>query len=95
MELKVEKREKNLLSVRVYGETYTLLDPLTDVLLRMDGVEFAGYDVPHPLKEEGVLTVRTKDGVSPDKVIIEALNRLKEEFGRIKPDVEQQLKKVG
>jgi DNA-directed RNA polymerase subunit L len=95
VELKIEKKEKNLLSIRVYGETYTLLDPLTDVLLRMDGVEFAGYDVPHPLKEEGVLTVRTRDGVSPDKVILEALNKLKAEFGKIKPDVEQQLKKVG
>lgn len=95
MELKVEKREGNLLSVRVYGETYTLLDPLTDVLLRMDGVEFAGYDVPHPLKEEGVLTVRTRDGTSPEEVIIEALKRLKAEFERVKSDIEQQLKRVG
>ncbi len=91
MEISIE-RDGDLVTVRVRGETYTLLDPLVKALHEM-GVDFAGYDVPHPLKEEGVLYVRSKDG-DPVRKIFEALRRLKEEFGSLKESIEDELRRV-
>ncbi len=92
MEVSIE-RDWDLVTVRVRGETYTLLDPLVKALHEV-GVDFAGYDVPHPLKEEGVLYVRSKEG-DPVRKIFEALRLLKEEFGALKESVEEELRRVG
>ncbi len=91
MEVSVE-RDGDLVTVRVRGETYTLLDPLVKALHEV-GVDFAGYDVPHPLKEEGVLYVRSKDG-DPVRKIFEALRRLRGEFGSLKESIEGELRRV-
>ncbi|MEM0295391.1 MAG: RpoL/Rpb11 RNA polymerase subunit family protein [Candidatus Korarchaeum sp.] len=66
--------------VVVRGETYTLLDPLVDELNSLEEVEFAGYDVPHPLKEESVLFLRVRDGLNPRDVLRECVRRLMEKY---------------
>ncbi len=93
MEVELLKKEENLITVKVKGETYTLLAPITDLLQDMDEVIFAGFDVPHPLKEEGVLAVRVKEGSSPEEVIFKALDNLKRIFSSVKSDLEAQLRK--
>ncbi len=93
MEVELLRREENLITVKVRGETHTLLAPIADLLQDMDEVLFAGFDVPHPLKEEGVLTVRVKEGVSPEEVVFKALDSLKRIFSTVKSDLETQLKK--
>ncbi len=91
MEVSIE-RDGDLVTVRVRGETYTLLDPLVKALHQV-GVDFAGYDVPHPLKEEGVLYVRSREG-DPVRKIFEALDRLREEFSSLRESVEEELRRV-
>ncbi len=76
VDIEVIKVSNNEIRVIVRGETYTLLDPLVDELNSLEEVEFAGYDVPHPLKEESVLFLRVKEGLNPRDVLKESLRRL-------------------
>ncbi len=58
MKLKVLKRSKGLLKVEVDGEGHTLGHLLQDALLEDKSVDWAGYDLPHPLFSQPVITVR-------------------------------------
>jgi len=91
MEVSVE-RDGDLAIIRVKGETYTLLDPLVKALHEI-GVDFAGYDIPHPLKEEGVLYVRCKDE-DPVRKVFEAIRRLKEVYGEFRDSIKSELERV-
>ncbi len=62
--------------VLIRGETHTLLSPLVEELNSLEEVEFAGYDVPHPLKEESVLFLRVKEGLNPREVLKRAVREL-------------------
>lgn len=76
MEVEVVKVSGNEIRLIVRGETYTLLDPLVDELNSLEEVEFAGYDVPHPLKEESVLFLRVREGMDPREVLRDSVRRL-------------------
>ena len=91
MEVSVE-RDGDLAIIRVKGETYTLLDPLVKALHEIS-VDFAGYDIPHPLKEEGVLYVRCKDE-DPVRKVFEAIRRLKEVYGEFRDSIKSELERV-
>ena len=41
-----------------------------------DNIEMAGYDVPHPLFDRGILYVQTKDKQSPEDVVKEAVKKV-------------------
>ncbi|RDD53913.1 MAG: DNA-directed RNA polymerase subunit L [Candidatus Korarchaeota archaeon NZ13-K] len=76
LEVEVVKVSGNEIRLIVRGETYTLLDPLVDELNSLEEVEFAGYDVPHPLKEESVLFLRVREGMDPREVLRDSVRRL-------------------
>ncbi|MCS7102927.1 MAG: hypothetical protein NZ992_03490 [Candidatus Korarchaeum sp.] len=80
MDLEVINVSSKEIRVVVRGETYTLLDPLVDELNSMEEVEFAGYDVLHPLKEESVLFLRVRDGLNPKDVLKDSVRRLMEKY---------------
>ncbi|ACB06884.1 hypothetical protein D9Q81_03895 [Candidatus Korarchaeum cryptofilum] len=80
MEIEVVDVSRNEIRVLIRGETHTLLSPLVEELNSLDEVEFAGYDVPHPLKEESVLFLRVKEGMNPREVLKGAIRRLMEKY---------------
>ena len=49
LQLKVLKKAANELKIEIQGEGHTLCNLLESVLLEDEDIEFAGYDVPHPL----------------------------------------------
>ena len=90
--VQVTRRGKNEVEIRIRGETYTIVDPLVSMLHRM-GVEFAGYDVPHPLVEESILFVRTGEG-DPLKVVKEAIDKLEEEYKELSESLKRELERI-
>ncbi|MCC6029112.1 MAG: DNA-directed RNA polymerase subunit L [Candidatus Korarchaeum sp.] len=76
MEIEVVNVSRNEIRVLIRGETHTLLSPLVEELNSLDGVEFAGYDVPHPLKEESILFLRVREGLNPREVLKGAIREL-------------------
>ena len=76
MEIKVLKQTDNELKLEIHGEGHSLLNLLQKALLEDDNIEMAGYDVPHPLFDRGILYVQTKDKQSPEGVVKEAVKKV-------------------
>ncbi len=76
MEVKILKRTDNELKIEVEGAGHSLLNLLQKILLEDDTIEMAGYDVPHPLFDGGILYIRTKEKQNPEAVINEATKKV-------------------
>jgi DNA-directed RNA polymerase subunit L len=82
MRITVVKSEENYLEVIVHDETHTLFSPLLDYLLRHPDVEYAMYNVDHPLTRNTRLKLRTR-GRRPMDVMGEAVSRLIKDLDEI------------
>jgi len=49
---------------------------LQKTLLEDDSIEMAGYHVPHPLFDRGILYVHTKEQQKPEDVVKEATKKV-------------------
>jgi len=76
MKVKVLKITDNELKIEVEGEGHSLLNVLQKTLLEDDSIEMAGYDVPHPLFDRGILYVHTKEQQNPEAVVKEATKKV-------------------
>ncbi len=71
MELTIVNKIDNEISIKVAGESHTLLNSLKTALLNNKHVEIATYDIQHPTISDPILFVRT-DGADPIEVIKKA-----------------------
>ncbi len=78
MDLTIVNKTENEISIKVAGETHTLLNALKTALLNNKHVEIATYDIKHPTISDPVLFVRT-DGADPIGVIKKASGELVKE----------------
>ena len=76
LQLKVLKRTSKELKIEVEGEGHTLCNLLESVLLEDEDVEFAGYDIPHPLVSSPVISLHTKNGKKPEEALREAVEKV-------------------
>ncbi|HDD68892.1 MAG TPA: hypothetical protein ENG61_00855 [Candidatus Korarchaeota archaeon] len=93
LRVEIKRTKPNEAEIEVYGETYTLLVPLAQSLISLNYVEFAGFDVPHPLEEKGILYVRVREG-DPVDAVFEAINNLKREYGELKSSLLEELARL-
>jgi DNA-directed RNA polymerase subunit L len=75
MNVKIIKKTDNELKIEVEGAGHSLLNVLQKTLLKDDTIEMAGYDVPHPLVDRGILYIRTKGKHNPEAVVKEATKK--------------------
>jgi len=78
MKIKILKREGNELKFELEGEGHTFGNLLQKILLKNKDVEVAGYNIPHPLTANLIIYVKTKGAKSPEKVLIEAAEEIKQ-----------------
>ena len=64
--------------MEIGGEGHTLCNLLESVLLEDEYIEFAGYDIPHPLVSSPVISIITKDGKKPEEALREAVEKILE-----------------
>jgi DNA-directed RNA polymerase subunit L len=76
MKIKVLKRTDNELKLEIEGEGHSLLNLLQKALLEGSNIAMAGYDVPHPLFDRGILYIQTKGKQDPEDVIKEAVKKI-------------------
>ena len=76
MKVNILKTTDNELKIEVEGEGHSLLNLLQKTLLEDDSIEMAGYHVPHPLFDRGILYVHTKEKQNPEDVINEAAKKV-------------------
>lgn len=78
MKINVLKKQDNELKIEVVGATHGLCNLLQKRLLEDDAVDFAGYDVPHPLASNPIIYVRMKGSAKPEEALLRAIEKVKE-----------------
>lgn len=81
------RNEENRLDLKVKGEDHALLNVLVEELNKDPKVVFAAYKRDHPLADLYSLTVITDEGKSPLDSIKEALERVRDIFGKLAEQV--------
>jgi DNA-directed RNA polymerase subunit L len=90
--IKLLKKEKNELRIELIGEGATICNMLQNTLFKDDTVEFAGYDIAHPLIANPILYVRTKGRRKPENALIAAAQVLCKETQKIQKTFERALR---
>lgn len=78
MKVEILKKTANELKLEVEGAGHGLCNLLQKKLLENENVDLAGYDTPHPLSSYSIIYVRTKGKVKPEKVLREAVKKIRE-----------------
>ena len=78
MKINVVKKSKNELKIEIVGGSHGLCNLLTKRLLEDKSVDFAGYDVPHPLASSPNVFVRTKGNAKPEDALVKAVEKVRE-----------------
>jgi DNA-directed RNA polymerase subunit L len=72
----IVKKTDNELKIEVEGAGHSLLNVLQKTILEDDTIEVAGYHVPHPLIDSGILYVNTRGKQNPEAVIADATKKV-------------------
>ncbi|WP_440060243.1 RpoL/Rpb11 RNA polymerase subunit family protein [Thermogladius sp. 4427co] len=91
MDVRILKREGNELVLEIVGEDHTLGNMIAKEALLDPRVEFSTYRIPHPLQDRMELTIITRQGEDPVKVLVDVINRLVEQVREFKKIVEEKL----
>jgi DNA-directed RNA polymerase subunit L len=78
VKINVLKKSENELKIEIEGGTHGICNLLQKRLLEDKTVDFAGYDVPHPLASNPVIYVRMKGNAKPEDALITAIEKVKE-----------------
>ena len=92
MKINVLKKSENELKIEIEGGTHGICNLLQKKLLEDKTVEFAGYDVPHPLASNPVIYVRMKGNVKPEDALIKAVEKVCEANNAFGKELDRVLK---
>ena len=92
MQIKILDKKPNELTLEVEGEGHTLCNLLESVLLEDEEVEFASYNISHPLVASPVITVRTRGNKTPEEVLKKAVEKILERGRELREEFEKALK---
>ncbi len=92
MKINVIKKSGNELKIEIVGGSHGLCNLLTKRLLEDKAVEFAGYDVPHPLASSPNLYVRMKGKASPEDALIRAAEKVRDANDAFAKELDRVLK---
>ena len=68
----------------VHGESHGVCNALRHILMQDSDVEYAVYNIDHPLTGEPDMTIKTKRGKRPRKVLKKAASQLKDDAADFK-----------
>jgi DNA-directed RNA polymerase subunit L len=91
MELKTIKKSAKELELEITGETETLLNPITEVLLEFNDVDYASYLSDHPESNKRRLYIRVKKG-DPVEILKKAVKQLEDEIKTFSKSFEEKSK---
>ena len=78
MKINVLKKSENELKIEIEGGSHGLCNLLQKRLLEDKTVDFAGYDIPHPLASNPSIYVRMKGDAKPEDALIKAVEKIRE-----------------
>ena len=91
MEIKTIKKTTKELEIEITGETETILNPITEVLLNYKEVDYASYMADHPESNKRRLYIRVTNG-KPVDILKKAVKYLQDEIKTFSKDFETKTK---
>lgn len=91
MELKTIKKTAKELKIEITGENETILNPITEVLLQYDDVDYASYMSDHPESNKRQLYIKVKKG-KPEEILLKAVKQLETEVKTFSKNFEGKIK---
>ncbi len=91
MEVRILKKEGSLVEFELPGEDHSLPNLIVKLALKRPEVDYAAYNIPHPLVGSPRIVVRVREGEPLDVVrsIVEEIIALSREF---REKIEERLK---
>jgi DNA-directed RNA polymerase subunit L len=77
LKINIVKKSGNELKIEIVGSTHGLCNLIAKRLLEDKTVEFAGYDVPHPLASSPNIYIRMKGKSRPEDALIRAIEKVR------------------
>lgn len=91
MDLKTIKKTNKELELEIIGENETILNPITQVLLQHEDVDYATYLTDHPESNKRRLYLRVKKG-KPKEILKKAVKQLEDEVKNFAKNFEEKSK---
>jgi DNA-directed RNA polymerase subunit L len=91
VKVKVLKKTPHELKIEIEGSGHGLCNLLQKRLLEDKSVDFAGYDVPHPLASNPVIYVRMKGATKPEEALRKAAEKAREANEAFSKELEKAL----
>ncbi len=76
MSLKLVRKEGNKAVIELEGEDHTMANLIAKYLIRVEGVKYAAYHIPHPLTGQPIIRIVTDGNVDPVDALEKALNMI-------------------
>jgi len=94
MELKIIKKTKQELELEIKDEDATILNPINEMLLKNEDVDYASYISDHPEARRKKLYIRVKKSkkVDPVEILKESVKNLEAEIKKFSKDFKSQTK---
>ncbi len=91
MELKTIKKTSKELEIEIKDVNETILNPITEVLLRNNDVDYASYIRDHPESRKRRLYIRVKKG-KPMDILNKTVKQLEDEIKNFSKDFKSKAK---
>jgi DNA-directed RNA polymerase subunit L len=92
LKIKVITKSGKELKIEIEGGTHGICNLLAKRLLEDKTVEFAGYDVPHPLASNPIIYIRMKGTAKPEEALVRAVEKVREANDAFGEELERVLK---
>lgn len=92
MKINIVKKSGNELKIEIVGGSHGLCNLLTKRLLEDKTVEFAGYDVPHPLASSPNIYLRMKGKAKPEDALLRAVDKVRDANDAFSKELDRVLK---
>jgi DNA-directed RNA polymerase subunit L len=77
VKVNVLKKSDNELKIEIQGTSHGLCNLIQKRLLEDEHVDFAGYDVPHPLASSPIIFIKMKGKHKPEDALVTAALKVK------------------
>lgn len=92
MKINILKKQDNELKIEIVDATHGICNLLQKRLLEDKTVDFAGYDVPHPLASSPTIYLRMKGSAKPEDALIRAVQKVREANDAFSKELDHVLK---
>jgi DNA-directed RNA polymerase subunit L len=92
MKVKILKKTENELKIEIEGEGHTFCNVVQKALLNKEKIDFAGYNVQHPLTSNPIIYLRTKGRTKPEVMLQEAVEEVQKDTEEFRTAFDKALK---